>query len=356
VKRSIKISDRKFILVVVDLIIILATTLLGLWIHARGLAMLTFNFAYLIDQIGWLVLLSALWLFSAYINGLYDPIKSATLDKTIMLLLRSGTIVMVVYLLVFFYTAPTILLPRGIVVYQVISGFVLISIWRISYIYLAGSTRFKRKILIIGAGWAGKTIAQAILKYASNQYQIVGFIDDDPALSSKTIEIPLSDEDYSLEDEDGERYYLVYPDTIYWLDETVDFSGELDEDVVTFFQLTVNSVNELAIRMALQVFMEDENHVVIDSLFDGQGVLLESAQIDSDGKLIQATEDENSATFEEDKISIINDVAFLRFRAGMHSAKGEDEFVKIYASYALIYEMSFIANAVLNTGDLNTTE
>jgi len=198
-KRSIKISDRKFILLAVDLIIILTTTLFGLWIHARGLEMLTFNFAYLVDQVGWLVLLSSLWLFSAYINGLYDPLKSATLDKTIMLLLRSGTIVMVAYLLVFFYTAPTILLPRGIVVYQVISGFVLISIWRILYIYLAGSTRFKRKILIIGAGWSGKTIAQAILKYASNQYQIVGFIDDDPSLSGKRIEIPISEEDYSLD-------------------------------------------------------------------------------------------------------------------------------------------------------------
>ena len=166
----------------------------------------------------------------------------------------------------------------------------------------------------------------------------------------------LDAEDYSLEDGDGERYYLVYPDTIYWLDETVDFSGELDQDVVTYIQLTVKSVNELAIRMALQVFMEDENHVVIDSLFDGQGVLLEPARIDSDGKLIEATEDENSSTFEEDEISIINDVAFLRFRAGLHSSKGEDEFVKIYASYALSYEMSVEANAVLNTGDLNNTE
>ena len=107
--------------------------------------MLTFNIAYLIDQIGWLILLSSLWLISAYINGLYDPIRSATLDKTILLLIRSGTIVMVVYLLIFFYTAPKIFLPRGIVVYQVISGFVLISIWRILYIFLAGSTRFRRK-------------------------------------------------------------------------------------------------------------------------------------------------------------------------------------------------------------------
>lgn len=162
--------------------------------------------------------------------------------------------------------------------------------------------------------------------------------------------------DYSLEDEDGERYYLVYPDTIYWLDETVDFSGELNQEMVTYIQVTVKSVNELAIRMALQVFMEDENHVVLDSFFDGQGVILEPSQVDNDGKLIKSAEDENSATFEEDKISIIDDVAFLRFRAGMHAAKGEDAFVKIYASYALSYKMSLTANVLLNTGDLNTTE
>lgn len=166
----------------------------------------------------------------------------------------------------------------------------------------------------------------------------------------------LDAEDYSLEDEEGEKYYLVYPDTIYWLDETVDYSGDVDEDVVTYLQVTVNTVNELAIRMALQVYMEDENHEVLDSLFDGQGVLLEPSRIDSDGKLIEATEDENSSTIEEDKISIINDVAFLRFRAGMHSTKGEEDYVKIYASYALSYEMSFEVHTVLNTGDLNTTE
>jgi len=151
--------------------------------------MLTFNFAYLIDQMGWLILLSSSWLISAYINGLYDPIKSATLDKTILLLIRSGTIVMVAYLLIFFYTAPRIILPRGIVVYQVVSGFVLIALWRIGYIYLSGSTRFKRKILIIGAGWAGQTIAQAILEKAANQYQIVGFVDDDPALIDQEMKI-----------------------------------------------------------------------------------------------------------------------------------------------------------------------
>ena len=106
-RHSIKFSDQKLIiLLLIDLIIIFGTTLFSLWIHARGLASLTFNFAYLVDQIGWLILLSSLWLIAAYINGLYDPIRSATLDKIIFPLLQSGTIVMVVYLLIFFYSAP----------------------------------------------------------------------------------------------------------------------------------------------------------------------------------------------------------------------------------------------------------
>jgi len=204
VNRSIKLSDRKFILLSVDLILILITTLFGLWIHARGLTILTFNLSYLVDQIGWLILMSALWLMSAYITGLYDPLRNTTLEKTILRLIQSGTIVMVVYLLIFFYTAPKILLPRGIVVYQVISGFILITLWRISFYYLSGSSRFKRKVLIIGAGWSGKTIAQAILKYASHQYQIIGFIDDDPELADKMIDIPVSGEDYSLDNLDPE--------------------------------------------------------------------------------------------------------------------------------------------------------
>jgi len=208
--------------------------------------MLTFNMAYLVDQIGWLILLSSLWLISAYINGLYDPIKSATFDKTILLLLRSGTIVMVVYLLVFFYTAPKILLPRGIVVYQVISGFVLISFWRILYIYLAGSTRFRRKILIIGAGWAGKTIAQAILKYASNQYKIIGFIDDDPELFGKGVDIPLSEEDYSLDNLDPETSEY---ENIPVLGDANDLMAVINENEIPEVVLAVtNDINTATFR------------------------------------------------------------------------------------------------------------
>ena len=159
--------------------------------------------------------------------------------------------------------------------------------------------------------------------------------------------------DYTLEDPDGERYYLVYPDTIYWLDDTYSFSTELSQDVVTYMEMAVNSVNDLAIKMVLQVFFEDENHVVLDSLFDNLGVYIGPAQIDNDGKLIESTENENSSTFDEDKLGILDDIAYMRVRAGMHAEKGDSLFVKIYATYALEYEIMLTANTRINTGDLN---
>jgi len=214
----------------------------------------------------------------------------------------------------------------------------------------------------IGILVAGALLANSCMKDNFNLDLLSDEMETEPALNlpllygafdmDDLVEV-LDTGDYSLEDEDGERYYLVYPDTIYWLDDTYGFSTDLNQDVVTYIQMTLKSVNELAIRMVLQVFMEDENHVVLDSLFDGRGIILEPAQIDSDGKLIMATEDENKSTFDENKISILKDIAYLRLRTGMHSTKGEEDFVKIYASYALNYEMSLTANARINTGDLN---
>ena len=207
-QRSIKVSDRKYILLIIDLAIILMTTLFSLWIHANGLESLTFGFPYLVDQVGWLILLSGLWISAAYMNGLYDPIACTNPVKALFALTSSGAIVMIAYLLVFFYVAPTQILPRGIVVYQVISGFVLISLWRIGYLYLSRSPRFQRKIIILGAGWAGKTIARVILENAASQYQIVGFVDDDPPVEDSGIPIYSSDEGMSAGDGQPEREML----------------------------------------------------------------------------------------------------------------------------------------------------
>lgn len=184
----LRMSERKGVLILVDLVLSNLATFLSLWIHASRMNDVL-SFSYLLERIEWFVFLSLLWLTSAYFNRLYDPVRVTDFENTVLLLSRAVLIVIIVYLIVFFYTAPRNLLPRGIVVYQSVAGFVFISGWRLIYVLLQRNPEFARKVIILGAGWSGQTIAESILKHAAYQYNIIGFVDDDASKQGNNVEI-----------------------------------------------------------------------------------------------------------------------------------------------------------------------
>ena len=51
-----------------------------------------------------------------------------------------------------------------------------------------GGRLFSRRAVIIGAGSAGRTIAQALAKHGDNSYQIIGFVDDGLAKEGTVVE------------------------------------------------------------------------------------------------------------------------------------------------------------------------
>jgi hypothetical protein len=157
----------------------------------------------------------------------------------------------------------------------------------------------------------------------------------------------LDSTDYSLEDEAGLTYYLIYADTIFSVDDTTSFETGMQEDMVTQLQVNLKTVNELPFYMELQVYLENENQAVLDSVFDNQGVVLTPAQLDSEGKLLVITEDENSSTFDDEKISILDSVAYLRVKSRMVVASEGADFVKVYATYSMNYKLSLSAKARL---------
>ena len=159
----------------------------------------------------------------------------------------------------------------------------------------------------------------------------------------------LDSTDYSLEDEAGLAYYLIYADTIYSVDDTSSFEPGIEDNVVTQLQLNLKTVNELPFDILVQIYLEDTNQAILDSVFDNQGVVLAPAQIDSDGKLLLIPEDENSSTFDNEKINILDSVAYLRVKSQMLVANEGEAFVKVYATYSLDYELSLSAKARLIT-------
>lgn len=188
---SLRLSERKTILVIVDLILINLSTIIALWIHAtRTYDALTWEI--IRNSLIWFVLLSCLWLTSAAFSGFYRPRQITELQRALPALLSTVALIQVVYIAIFFFSAPRNILPRGLVLYQGAGSLILIGIWRYIYTLIAHHPGFGRKVIIVGAGWAGRTIFQALQENAQYHYHIVGFVDDERK-GTITVDLNLAD-------------------------------------------------------------------------------------------------------------------------------------------------------------------
>jgi exopolysaccharide biosynthesis polyprenyl glycosylphosphotransferase len=87
-----------------------------------------------------------------------------------------------------FYLNWSLRIGRGVFIINGVLIIFFVIGWRILYNYLLDQPIFKKNVLIIGAGWAGKTILQEINKSKKSGLRVVGFIDDDPLIQGKVIE------------------------------------------------------------------------------------------------------------------------------------------------------------------------
>jgi exopolysaccharide biosynthesis polyprenyl glycosylphosphotransferase len=122
----------------------------------------------------------------AFLNDLYNLRTAADQRATLFALLRVVAVELAVYLLIYFFSPPRRLLPRGIVLYHAGLSFALVGLWRAAYPRVA-QTALRRRTLVAGAGWAGRTIAQAMQESRGTGYDLLGFIDDDPAKQQEII-------------------------------------------------------------------------------------------------------------------------------------------------------------------------
>jgi exopolysaccharide biosynthesis polyprenyl glycosylphosphotransferase len=176
------VRERRLFLVIIDLLLINAAVVLSFAIWAfRGDK--TFQ-SLLSSQFQWFLLLSALWLFFGFINGLYDLRIVIEFGATSRALFKTFFLALIVYLVIFFALTD---LPRGIVLYHGVISVVLIAAWRAAYIQVAPRAPFRRRALIVGAGNAGKTIAQTIRAAFQPHYDVIGFVDDDPSKQGQEI-------------------------------------------------------------------------------------------------------------------------------------------------------------------------
>jgi len=178
--------DRRRLLFAVDLLLanIAVLIALRLWdIRADR----SFDPRFLLSQAHWFFFLPGLSLLAIAANDGYDAKTAANSFTAGFTLLKSMALVLVVYLAMYFFSEPDSL-PRVMVLFYAAVCFILLLCWRSFYASILTRTPFERRAIIVGAGWAGRTIAEALTENPHTGYHLIGFIDDDPSKQGEMIQ------------------------------------------------------------------------------------------------------------------------------------------------------------------------
>lgn len=125
----------------------------------------------------WFYLLPIIWML--FLVESYDPHMAGSGRKTTRNIAIAALLGLVVYSLVFIVNQDPTNLPRvGVGAFLVFAS-VLTLIWRMIYIRIYKRTGRLRRILLVGAGKAGQTLAELYHSLGTRSFSIVGYIDDD---------------------------------------------------------------------------------------------------------------------------------------------------------------------------------
>ncbi|MBT3338178.1 MAG: sugar transferase [Anaerolineae bacterium] len=180
--------EQRVILFLGDLLasIIALVASLYIWIEyswrallATGIALKKAESIFSLDVQFWIYFLPFVWLL--LLIELYEPQVAANRKKTQRGIMIAGIIAFVGYALIFMIIKdPTSSLPRIVIGAFLLIAALLTWLWRLLYIRLYTSQGLTRRILIVGAGKAGATLAKAYEELEPKPFLLVGFSDDDP--------------------------------------------------------------------------------------------------------------------------------------------------------------------------------
>jgi exopolysaccharide biosynthesis polyprenyl glycosylphosphotransferase len=181
----LQISERKTLLILMDGVLVTVAIVAALWLGAQRSGW-SFSSQLLAERFYWFGLI-ILYFILASVNDGYNLKVAADVFPSAFTILKVTVEILLVYLVVYFLSPPRSL-PRHVMGFFSLICPSLLLIWRWLYIVVFTARQFRRRALIVGAGWAGRTIARAIHDNLSADYEIAGFIDDDPHKQGQTIE------------------------------------------------------------------------------------------------------------------------------------------------------------------------
>jgi exopolysaccharide biosynthesis polyprenyl glycosylphosphotransferase len=179
-------GERRLILIFGDTIAAILALITALYFWGSRDQWLNFSIEFLRQrpQI-WFYLLPLLWL--VLMIELYDIRRASRRSDTLRGIGIAGAIYIGIYLILYFAFPPDSLPRIGVAVF-IIAVSVLTIGWRYFYISVFTAPRFLRRVVIVGAGKAGTTLARVINSIHPTPFHLIGLIDDDPEKIGSNVE------------------------------------------------------------------------------------------------------------------------------------------------------------------------
>lgn len=189
------ISKRLILLILGDLLIVNGSIFLAAILRLG----LSAGWGYIQSNPWSFILTGLIYIMVFFSTELYDIRKDFKSIGNVMAITLASTSAFVITTLLF-YMNWSLRIGRGVFILNGILITLFIIGWRILYSYLLEQPIFKRNVLIVGAGWAGKTILQEINRLQKSGLRMVGFIDDDPLKKGKLIDgVPVLGDRYTID-------------------------------------------------------------------------------------------------------------------------------------------------------------
>lgn len=183
----LNIAEWRLLLMGLDVLAVVGALLLALAIRALRVQEEP-SMDVLVQHPGWFVIMSGLWLAMGHVFDAYEPRVAGRLDTSVPAVIRAGFLTCVVYLLIPRLT-PALPESRIALVSFPVLTVVMLVVGRALFTWILPRPAYERQALIIGAGRAGQSVAEALLQNAQVGYGVVGFIDDDPSKVGTSIPV-----------------------------------------------------------------------------------------------------------------------------------------------------------------------
>jgi len=132
----------------------------------------------------WFYLLPLIWLI--LMVELYEPHVASSFRRTLRGIAIAAFVGLAGYSIVFIVRQEPTSLPRIAVGAFLLYASVLTLSWRLLYIRVYKTTGQMRRVLVVGAGAAGQTLAELYRSMSTRSFNMVGYIDDDPRKVGKS--------------------------------------------------------------------------------------------------------------------------------------------------------------------------